>query len=229
MSIFSPLELLGDRAHAAAELADAGALGVDRRVVRLHGDLGAVTGLAGERDDLDETGGDLGHLEREQLADESGVRARHRDLRALGALGDRGDVDAQAGAVGVLLAGDLLLGRQDRLDRAEVDVHHARVRALLHDAGDDVALLAAELAEHGVVGDVAQTLADDLLRGERGDAAEVVGGRLLLADDGALVVEQRDEDGDVAGLAVEVRACAFGKLAGVASCAWRRRSGSPAR
>ena len=88
----------------------------------------------------------------------------------------RRDVDAQAGAVRVLLAGDLLLGREDRLDRAEIHVHHPRVRALLHDAGDDVALLAAELAEHGVVGDVAQALADDLLGGEGGDAAEVVGG-----------------------------------------------------
>ncbi len=51
----------------------------------------------------------------------------------------------------VLLAGHLLLGRQDRLDGAEVDVHHARVRALLDDARDDVALAAAELAEHRVV------------------------------------------------------------------------------
>ena len=103
----------------------------------------------------------------------------------------------------VLLAGDLLLGRQDRLDRAEVDVDHARVGALLHDAGDDVAFLAAELAQHRVVGDVAQALTDDLLRGEGGDAAEVVGRGLLLADDGALVVDERQEDRDVTGLAVE--------------------------
>ncbi len=54
-------------------------------------------------------------------------------------------------------------------------MHHARVGALLHDPGDDVALLAAELSQHGVVGDVAQALADDLLRGEGGDPAEVLG------------------------------------------------------
>ena len=108
-------------------------------------------------------------------------------------------------------------------------MHHARVRALLHDAGDDVALLAAELAEHRVVGDVAQTLADDLLRGERGDAAEVLGRALLFADDGALLIEQRDEDGDMTGLAVEFGASALGQLAGRATCAWRRPSGSPAR
>ena len=72
------------------------------------------------------------------------------------------------------LARNLLFGRQDRLDGAEIDVNHARVRALLHDASDDVALFAAELPQHRVVGDVAQALADDLLRSESGDAAEVV-------------------------------------------------------
>ena len=64
-------QLFGDSAHAAAELADARALGVDGRVVRLHGDLRAMAGLACERDDLDEPRMDLGHLEREQLADEA--------------------------------------------------------------------------------------------------------------------------------------------------------------
>ena len=74
----------------------------------------------------------------------------------------------------VVLARHLLLGRQDRLDAAEVDVDHPRVRTLLDHAGDDVALAAAELAEHLVVADVAQPLVDDLLGGERRDAAEVV-------------------------------------------------------
>ena len=64
-----------------------------------------------------------------------------------------------------------------------------------------------------VVGDVAQALVDDLLRGERGDAAEVVGAVLGLADDVALVVELGNEDGDVPGLAVELDACAVGQFA----------------
>ncbi len=188
MSIFSPLEFLGDGAHATPQLADAGALRVDGGVVGLHGDLGAVAGLARERHDLDESVRDLGNLEREELADESGMRARDRDLRTLRALRDRRHVDAQACTVRVVLGRDLLLGREDRLDRAEVDVDHAGVGSLLHDAGDDVALLAAELAQHGVVGDVAQTLADDLLRGEGGDAAEVLGSRLLFTDDEPVLV-----------------------------------------
>jgi hypothetical protein len=67
-------------------------------------------------------------------------------------------------------------------------VHHARVRPLLHDAGHDVALLRAVLADDGIVGDVAQPLADDLLGGVGGDAPEVFGVLLFLADDGALGV-----------------------------------------
>ena len=40
------------------------------------------------------------------------------------------------------------------------------------------------------------------------------GVRLLLADDGAFFVEERHEDGDVAGLAVEDGASALRQLAG---------------
>jgi hypothetical protein len=111
--------------------------------------------------------------------------------------------------VRILLAGDLLFGREDGLDRAEVDVHHPRVRALLDDARDDVALAAAELAEHGVVGEVAQALVDDLLGRERRDPAEVARGVLGLADDVALLVVLGHVDRDVPGLAIEVRAGAL--------------------
>ncbi len=106
----------------------------------------------------------------------------------------------------VVLAGHLLLGRQDRFDGAEVDVDHPRVRALLDDAGDDVALTSLELAEHLVVADVAQTLVDDLLGREGGDAAEVVRALPHLSDHGALVVEFGHEDAHRAALAVELDA-----------------------
>jgi hypothetical protein len=163
-----------------------------------------VTGLARQRDDLDDAARDLGHLECEELADQRGVRPRDRDLRPLGALADTRHVDADARAVLVLLAGHLLFRRQDRLDRAEVDVHHAGVRPLLDDAGDDVALAALELAEDLVVADVAQALVDHLLGGEGGDAAEVARAVDGLADDLALFVSLDGEDGHVAGLAVEL-------------------------
>ena len=76
-------ELLGDGADAPAELADAGALGVDRRVVRLAPRSWCGGRPRGRATRSRRVRGDLGHLEREQLADETGVRARDRDLRAL--------------------------------------------------------------------------------------------------------------------------------------------------
>jgi len=108
--------------------------------------------------------------------------------------------------VRVLLARHLLLRRQDRLDGAEVDVHHARVGALLDHTGDDVALAALELAKHAVVADVAQPLVDDLLGGESGDATEVVGAIGHLAHHRAVLGELGDVHRDVTGLAVELDA-----------------------
>ena len=86
-------------------------------------------------------------------------------------------------------------------------MHHPGVGSLLDDAGDDVALASAELAQHLVVADVAQALVDDLLRGEGGDAAEVVGAVDRLADDLVVLVALGQVDRDVAALAVEFGAC----------------------
>ncbi len=102
----------------------------------------------------------------------------------------------------VRLAGRLFFGGQDGLDRAEIDVNHARVGSLLHDTGDDVALFTLELPEHRVIRDVPEPLADDLLGGERGDATEVVGSGLFFADDGVVVVRHGNENTDMAGLPV---------------------------
>ena len=115
----------------------------------------------------------------------------------------------------VLLAGHLLLRGKDRLDGAEIDVNHAGVGPLLDDTRNDVALAALELAEHVLVGDVAQPLVDDLLRGERRDAAEVAGAVDCLAHDKALVVVLGDEDRNVAGLAVQVHPGRDGALTGL--------------
>ena len=92
-----------------------------------------------------------------------------------GALADGDDEAAQPLAVHVLLPRHLLGLRQHALDRAEVDEHGARVRALLDDPADDVALAARELAEHVLVLDVAQPLEDDLPRRRGGDPAEPLG------------------------------------------------------
>ena len=138
----------------------------------VHGDLGAVPGLAGQGGDDDRAVGDLGHLEGEQLAHQVGVRARQADLRAPRPALDAHHEAAQPLAVDVLLPRHLLGQRQDALDRAEVDQHVARVAALLDDAGDDVALAAAEVAHDLLVLEVAQPLDDDLARGRGRDPAE---------------------------------------------------------
>ena len=81
----------------------------------------------------------------------------------------------------VVLPRHLLLRRQHRLDRAEVDEDVARVAALLDDARRRCRPPAAELAEDVLVLGVAQALQDDLPRGRRRDPAEAVGGVVALA------------------------------------------------
>src|SRR4051794_22855909 len=103
------------------------------------------------------------------------MRAAHRDLRTFQSLGHRGDIDADARAVGVVLARHLLLGRKNRLDGPEVDVDHPRIGTLLDDSRDDVTLATFELAENLVVPNVAQSLIDDLLGRKGGDPSEVAG------------------------------------------------------
>jgi hypothetical protein len=106
----------------------------------------------------------------------------------------------------VLLPRHLLRRWQHRLDLAEVDHHRARVAALLDDPGDDVALLAGELAVPDLVLGVAQPLQDDLLgRGGR-DPAEVGRGVVVLADQRAVLGELPRVHGDVPGLAVQLGA-----------------------
>jgi hypothetical protein len=81
----------------------------------------------------------------------------------------------------VPLARYLLRAGQERLDTAEIDQAVAIV-GLLHDARDDVADAVLVLLEHHVPLDLADPLQNDLLRGLRGDAAEVVGRRVVRRD-----------------------------------------------
>ena len=75
----------------------------------------------------------------------------------------------------VALAVHLLGARQERLDPTEVDEHVVAVARLLDDAGDDLALAVDVLLVHDRALGLADPLLDDLLRGLRGDAPEVVG------------------------------------------------------
>jgi hypothetical protein len=85
-------------------------------------------------------------------------------------------------------------------------VDHSRIRALLDDASDDVALATLELTEYVLVGNVAQALVDDLFGRESRDATEVIRLFFCLADDVALVVVFWHKDVNLAGFTVEFNA-----------------------
>ena len=110
-----------------------------------------------------------------------------RDRTICGPLLDELDVDdvgADAVALAIALARDLLLLGQDRVGAAEVDDDVLLLEAL-HDAGGELALAVLELVEDDVALGVAHALDDVLLGRLRGDAAELLGRQLreqLVAD-----------------------------------------------
>src|SRR5207244_230119 len=113
-----------------------------------------------------------------------GRRPREDDLRALGGELDVENEGADAVALPVALARDLLLLREDRVRPAEV---HGDVSLLeaLHDAGEELALAPLELLVGDVALGVAHGLDDVLLRGLGGDAPELLRWQLgeeLVAD-----------------------------------------------
>ena len=175
-------------------------------MVRLHRDLRPVSGLARQGDDFDQALLKLRDLHLEQLTHQVRMGPTHRDRRALQPPGHRRDVDADASAVRVLLTRNLLLGRQNGLHGAQVDMHHPRVRTLLDDTSDDVPFTSLELAQDAVIVDATQPLHDDLLRGVGRDPAELPRVDDSLANDGAILVELGFENRDLPGLPVQLHA-----------------------
>ena len=211
MSTFSPRSSLTTMRHARTARADARADRVDVVVVRRDRELGAVTGLTGDGLELDDPVDDLRHLELEQPLHETGVRARHDDLRTLGGLAHLDDVGLEPAAVVVVLVLHLLGLREQRLDLAEVEQRVAGV-GLLDDAGDDVALAARVLLVLHLPLRLADALEDDLLGGLRGDATEVGGRVVPLARDVAVLVELLRDHLDRAGLHVDLDERLLGRV-----------------
>ena len=94
----------------------------------------------------------------------------------------------------VALAVDLLGAREERLDALAQLHERVAVVGLLDDAGDQLAHAVAVLLVHHVPLGLADPLQDDLLGGLRGDAAEVVGRDVALADLVAVLLELRRVD-----------------------------------
>ena len=101
-------QLVDDHADPRPARADARADRVDVVVVRRDRDLRAVARLACDGLELDDAVDDLRHLELEEPLHETGVRARHDDLRALGGLAHLDDVGLEPAAVLVALVLHLL-------------------------------------------------------------------------------------------------------------------------
>ena len=165
-------DLVGDRLHARTAHADAGADGVDARILAAHRDLGADAGVARGAQDLDRALPDLGHLELEELDQELGTRTRQEQLRAARLRADL----LEEGLDAVLrlddLAGDHVDARHEALGvAAQVDEDAVAVDALddaAHELADAVLVGVDDLRTLGL----AHLLHDDLLGLLRGDAAE---------------------------------------------------------
>ena len=132
------VEFIDDRFDAVAANANAGADAIDLVVVRVDGQLGAVSRLALDAANLDRAIGDLRHFDLEQGTYEVAVRAAQDDLDARADLLDLVDEGANALADVVVLAANLLGAWQDAFEvAAQVDDDGVAFEAL-HVAADDL-------------------------------------------------------------------------------------------
>ena len=165
-----------------------------------------MSGFTRNRGDLHDSTGDLGHFEGEELSHQGRMCAAHRNLRTLESLANGCHIYPNSLSVRVFLGRYLLLGRQYRLNGAQVDMDHPWVGALLHDTGNDVSFTTLEFAQDVVIRNVPEPLIDDLFSCKCGDAAEVARHILCFADDGTLVVEFGDKNRNLSGLAIKLHA-----------------------
>src|SRR5262249_51669533 len=120
----------------------------------------------------------------EQAREIAGMRPRERDLRPLGAPPHLEHEGADAITRVEALTWDLLTLGQDRLGLPDLDDDIALLDAV-HDAPQDLAVLALELLEDAIALGVPHALQDHLLGRLGGDPTELLGRELLLE----LVVE----------------------------------------
>src|SRR4029077_18832921 len=118
--------------------ADAGADRVDGRVARDHCDLGARTGVTGNRLDFDDAVINFRHFLREHFSGELRVRARQENLRSARFAPDVVDIGADAVAVAEHFARQQFVAADDRFAATEIDDDVAIFDAL-DDAVDDIA------------------------------------------------------------------------------------------
>ena len=173
-------QLADDRLHAHALHADACADRIDILVARLHGDLGALAGLARDRAHVDRAVVDLRHFALEEVLHQLRRGARDDHLRSLCGAVDAQQDDAHALAHAELLQPALLATRHARLGLAQVEDHVLQFEPL-HRRGHHFARAVGVFIEDRVALGLAHLLEDHLLGHLRGDAAQHIGG-LVVAD-----------------------------------------------
>ena len=157
--------------------ADAGRNGVDVGILAPDSHLGAGTGLAADGLDLNGAAIDLGHFQLEQALDQARVGAADHHAGTALAADHVHNVDLQGLALGVGLAGHLLVAGQDGLAAlAQVQGHNALLVVHTGNGGlDDIMGAGLDLAQLLAALGFPDALTDDMLCGLCGNAAEVLG------------------------------------------------------
>src|SRR5437899_214724 len=165
-------QLVGHRGDARAAHAEARALPIEPRVVRLDGDLGANARVAGGRLDFDQAFLDFRHFELEETHQEFGRDPRQDQLRALRRAVHFRHKGANPVADAQHFLCDQLVARNHALDAPGFDDRAAALYPF-HGAGEQVVFALEEVVQDLLALGVADFLQADLLRCLRADATEL--------------------------------------------------------
>ena len=168
------VQFANDALDAYTAHADARAHRVDPMLEGLHGDLGALAGLASDALDLDLAVIDLRHFQLQQAAQQVAVVTADDDLRAAIRLANFQNVDANLVVGAIAFSLNLMALGHDRLCPAQPDGDVLAADAL-HRAVDELAFAAGEILEEVFALGFTHLLQQDLLGGLRGNAAETLG------------------------------------------------------
>ena len=126
--------------------------------------------------------------------------ARQGDASTAVSAFDGNDERTQAGAVGVVLAGNLFgIGKNGLEIISQLHDGHTRVAGLLNDACNDLAGLAGKVTQYTLIVGVTQALHNDRTRCGLGDAAKVLRGVVKFSDGVAIIIFFGGHHGDAAG------------------------------
>ena len=196
------LQFADHRLDARTPHANAGADGVNARVVGNHGDLGARAGIPGHRLDLDDAVVNFRNLLGKQLGHEVGVAAGQEYLGAAGLFPHVQNESADTVAGGEVFARDAFVAAQEGLRPSQVDDDVAEFYALDQPV-DDFAEAILELVVLTLALGFAHFLHDHLLGGLGGDAPKIYRRQRLdqeFADLGVRLALARFLQGDLRNL-----------------------------